>query len=83
VATSPPPPFPLSQVQFTQVIDLLAPAEAARHMPHPNLWSWRHLHADATADDTYLAFFVAATHDPAVDFDDLQFRRQIEGSGSI
>jgi hypothetical protein len=52
---------------FAEAVELLTPAEAATHVPHPNLWSWRDLLTDAGADSTFLAFFVAAAGDPAVD----------------
>lgn len=35
--------IPVSLEQLRQAAELLAPAEAALHMPHPNLWTWRRL----------------------------------------
>ncbi len=31
----------VSAEQLASAVDLLAPAEAALHCPHPNLWAWR------------------------------------------
>jgi hypothetical protein len=67
--------YRLDHEQFAETVERLAPAEAATHMPHPNLWSWRDLLIDAGADSTFLAFFVAAVNDPPVDQDDAQFRQ--------
>jgi hypothetical protein len=69
--------FRLDREQFAHVIEQLTPAEAARHMPHPNLWSWRQLLAEAGISDFFLAFFIAAADDPPVDQNDIQFRRQV------
>ncbi|MEQ7009465.1 hypothetical protein ABN028_25150 [Actinopolymorpha sp. B17G11] len=66
--------YRLDHAQFAKVVERLAPAEAATHMPHPNLWSWRDLLTDAGADSTFLGFFVAAVDDPPVDQYDAQFR---------
>ena len=35
--------FRLDRARFAEAIAWLAPAEAAIHKPHPNLWSWRAL----------------------------------------
>jgi hypothetical protein len=67
--------YRLDRERFAEAVDLLAPAEAATHMPHPNLCSWRDLLAQAGADSSFLAFFVAAATDPPVDRDDAQFRQ--------
>jgi hypothetical protein len=64
----------LDHARFGQVIDLLNPAEAATHMPHPNLWSWRTLLADARPDSVFLAFFLADLGDPALGPEDERFR---------
>jgi hypothetical protein len=32
--------------QLAQAAELLAPAEAALHCPHPNLWAWRRVLAE-------------------------------------
>ena len=50
--------FRLSQAQVAEAIELLAPAEAATHWDHPNLWSWRELLADAEPESVFLAYFV-------------------------
>ena len=58
--------------------DLLSPAEAATHMPHPNLWSWRRLMDEAGPEAQFVAFFIADPDDPAVDDLDAQFRTMLE-----
>lgn len=55
--------FQLSQEQLRDAVTRLAPAEAATHMPHPNLWSWRHLLADARTQSMFCAFFLATVTD--------------------
>jgi hypothetical protein len=67
--------FRLTRERFAEAVERLAPAEAATHMPHPNLWSWRDLLVNAGTGSTFLAFFVADPGDPAVDYDDAQFRQ--------
>lgn len=57
----------LSTAEFQHVVDLLAPADAAVHMNHPNLWSWRSLLADGGPDSSYVAVFVADENDLPVD----------------
>ncbi|GAA0910261.1 hypothetical protein GCM10009557_84730 [Virgisporangium ochraceum] len=67
--------FRLGRDRMATVVERLAPAEAATHKPHPNLWSWRDL-LDGVGDDSeFLAFFVADPADPPVDGDDARFRR--------
>ena len=61
----------LDRGTFARAVDLVAPAEAATHVPHPNLWSWRKL---LEGPGTFLAFFVADVADPLVDEDDRAFR---------
>lgn len=38
--------YKLHREALAQAVECLTPAEAATHMPHPNLWSWRDLLAD-------------------------------------
>lgn len=64
----------LDRRRFGNVIELLSPAEAAKHMPHPNLCSWRTLLADGGPDSTFLAFFLADPTDPILGPDDEAFR---------
>ena len=64
----------LSSDDFHRAIRLLEPAEAATHMPHPNLWSWRDIAADAVPDSQFVAFFVADVDDPPVNDLDARFR---------
>lgn len=61
---------PISGAQLAEVIDLLAPAEAATHLPHPNLWSWRALLAEASPRSSFVAYFLANASD------------QLQGPGS-
>jgi hypothetical protein len=68
---------PLSPEQLSEAVERLAPAEAATHWEHPNLWSWRQLLADARPDSTFLAFFLTDLADPPVDADDARFRRAL------
>jgi hypothetical protein len=68
--------FRLDSEQFAHVVERLTPAEAARHMPHPNLWSWRRLLAEAGGCDLFLAFFIVAADDPPADQNDIEFRRR-------
>ena len=67
--------FAMSRDRFAEAVRRLAPAAAATHLPHPNLWSWRDLLAKAGADTAFLAIFVADADDPPADPDDARFRR--------
>ena len=69
--------YPLTREQLSEAIERLAPAEAATHWAHPNLWSWRELLADAGPSSAFLAFFLADVADPPVDDDDAEFRRAL------
>ncbi|MEV0394441.1 hypothetical protein [Polymorphospora rubra] len=71
--------FRLDRERLVEAVERLAPAEAATHLPHPNLWSWRDLLAGAEPDSSFLAFFVADAEDPPVDSDDARFRRLLAG----
>jgi hypothetical protein len=66
--------YPLSREQLAEAVQRLAPAEAATHWEHPNLWSWRELLAGAGADTAFLAFFTVDLADPPTDADDSHFR---------
>jgi len=66
--------YRLDRAQFSQAIELLNPAEAATHMRHPNLWSWRALLAHGRPDSVFLAFFLADLDDPPLGPDDELFR---------
>jgi hypothetical protein len=55
--------FALTRAQLEDAVVRLNPAEAATHMPHPNLWTWRTLLADAEADSTFRAYFLANASD--------------------
>jgi hypothetical protein len=48
--------------ELAALLRQLAPAEAATHVPHPNIWSWRELLRDARSDASFAAFYWA---DPA------------------
>lgn len=52
--------YTLTVDEMQRAIDLLTPAEAAIHIPHPNLWSWRDLVEAADERSTFLAFFLGA-----------------------
>ena len=69
--------FDLDRARFAAAIDRLAPAEAATHVPHPNLWSWRDLLNKASPDSLFLAIFVANVDDPPVNHDDARFRQHL------
>jgi hypothetical protein len=51
--------FPVSYEDLREATIQLAPAEAATHMPHPNLWTWRQLLADARPQSMFCAYFLA------------------------
>ena len=57
-----------------RAIELLTPAEAAKHVEHPNLWSWRRLAADSRPDSTFVAFLVRHTSDDVTNEMDRVFR---------
>jgi len=48
--------------QLAEAAALLAPAEAALHCPHPNLWTWRRVLAEGP--DRIQAVFVGDLADP-------------------
>ncbi len=60
---------------LAEVCRMLGPAEAAVHLPHPNLWSWRTLLAEANEKSTFLAFFLVDPAEPPSTTDDEEFRR--------
>jgi hypothetical protein len=68
--------YPMDRCQLATAVDRLSPAEAATHMPHPNLWSWRDL-LERAEPQQYTAFFVADVHDPLVNDLDARFRQMI------
>lgn len=69
--------YRLTRQQFERVIDLLTPAEAAIHMEHPNLWSWRELLNSADSKSEFLACFVVDSQDAHVSDEDAFFRQYI------
>lgn len=69
--------YQLTRQQFERAIDLLTPAEAATHMEHPNLWSWRELLNSADSESDFLACFVADPQDAHVSDEDALFRQYI------
>lgn len=72
--------YPLSREQLAEAVERLAPAEAATHWEHPNLWSWRELLAGAGPDSDFLAFILVDPADPPLpDGADAAFRRALEG----
>jgi hypothetical protein len=68
--------FQLDRERFAEAVARLTPAEAATHVPHPNLWTWRELLAGGDGGSTFLAFYVADAGDPVVDSDDASFRER-------
>ena len=69
--------FPLSGADLAEAVRRLAPAEAALHWEHPNLWSWRELLDGADPSSTFVAFFVADPADEPVDAHDVAFRARL------
>jgi hypothetical protein len=55
--------FALTREQLRDAVHRLTPAEAATHVPHPNLWTWRTLLADAQPDSAFHAYFLAEASD--------------------
>ncbi|MFC0534009.1 hypothetical protein [Phytohabitans kaempferiae] len=68
--------FRMDRQRFAEAVARLTPAEAATHIPHPNLWTWRELLAGADAESEFLVFYVASVDDPVVDEDDARFRER-------
>jgi hypothetical protein len=71
--------FPLSAADLCEAVTRLAPAEAALHWEHPNLWTWRELLHGSDPSSSFLAFFVADPADPPVDDHDAAFRARLSG----
>ncbi len=69
--------YQLTRQQFERATALLSPAEAATHMEHPNLWSWRELLNSADSKSNFLACFVANPQDAHVSDEDSLFRKYI------
>ena len=71
--------FPLTAADLREAVDRLAPAEAALHWAHPNLWSWRELLEGAAPASAFTAFFVADPADEPIDAHDAAFRDRLAG----
>jgi hypothetical protein len=71
--------YELTADQFRRAVELLAPAEAAVHWEHPNLWSWRELLDRAGPAGRFVSFFVADVDDPPADDRDAAFRARLGG----
>ena len=69
--------YELTTEQFASAVRLLTPAEAATHIPHPNLWSWRALLEAARPDSVFLVFFLRGIADPPVHRCDEAFRGRL------
>jgi hypothetical protein len=69
--------FPLSAAELAEAVRRLAPAEAAVHWEHPNLWSWRELLDGVDDSATFVAFFLADPADEPVDAHDAAFRDRL------
>jgi len=55
--------FALTRDDVADAVHRLSPAEAATHMPHPNLWTWRTLLAGAETGSAFRAYFLAKASD--------------------
>jgi hypothetical protein len=66
--------FSLDRAEVERAVQLLAPAEGATHIPHPNLWSWRALLDGAPRSAAFRACFVASENDAPFDAYDMAFR---------
>jgi hypothetical protein len=69
--------YDLTSAQLAEAVRLLAPAEAATHWEHPNLWSWRGLLSGVPEDRRYVAMFVGDVDDEPVDDRDAELRRRL------
>jgi hypothetical protein len=69
--------FPLTRDDLAEAVRRLAPAEAALHWEHPNLWSWRGLLDGADPSSTFVAFFVSDPADEPLDDLDAAFRARL------
>jgi hypothetical protein len=69
--------YELSAEQLTKAAALLAPAEAAVHMDHPNLRSWRELLEESNPASTFLAFYVRDLGDNPAGAYDVEFRARL------
>ncbi|MEM9513988.1 MAG: VOC family protein [Actinomycetota bacterium] len=69
--------YELSRSELAEAVRLLEPAEAARHVEHPNLWSWRTLLADATSESRFWVVFVDDLDDDVTSAADASFRAQL------
>ncbi len=67
----------LSRTEVADAIRLLEPAEAATHVEHPNLWSWRPLLTTATPDSRFFVIFVDDLDDHPTSPVDAEFRSRI------
>jgi hypothetical protein len=74
-----PSAYGVAAAQLRRAVDLLAPAEAAVHWEHPDLWSWRELLRQAGPDARFVASFVADPDDPPADDRDAAFRVRLGG----
>ena len=71
--------YRLNAAEFERAVGLLAPAAAAVHREHLNLWSWRELLEQAAPSSLFLAFFVADPRDQPVGPHDAVFRGRLSG----
>jgi hypothetical protein len=63
----------LDAEQVQEVLRRLAPAEAATHVPHPNIWSWRTLLEESTGNEEFVAFYWAQEDDRPRTPDEAEF----------
>ena len=71
--------YELTADELRRAVELLAPAEAALHWEHPNLWSWRELLDGGGPASSFVAFFVGDVADAPVDDRDVAFRARLGG----
>ncbi len=57
--------FRLNTEDVSRAVAALAPAEAATHWEHPNLWSWRRLLEQGKPQSTFIAFYLTDLHGPS------------------
>lgn len=69
--------YEVSAEQLNEAAALLAPADAAVHMDHPNLWSWRELLEKSNSASTFMAFYVRDLGDKPVGAYDVAFRARL------
>ena len=62
--------FTITPQQLASAVELLTPAEAALHCPHPNLWTWRRVLSESPTA-IHAIFIDDLTDEPSSEFDAL------------